>query len=73
MAGVTYEVQRSPDNVRFMPVSRQQAPTDSQYNFTAIDTHLVAGPRCYYRVVATKKGLAAHTTPSVLVGLPATP
>ena len=73
MSGITYEVQRSPDNLRFTPVSRQRARTDLQYNFTTVDTHPVAGPRCYYRVVATKKGLAAHTTSSVLVGLPAGP
>jgi pectin methylesterase-like acyl-CoA thioesterase len=73
MAGVTYEVQRSLDNVQFTPVSRQKARTHTQYNFTALDTRPAAGPRCYYRVVATKKGLAAHTTPSVLVGPPVGP
>ncbi|QKG55601.1 hypothetical protein GKZ68_02480 [Hymenobacter sp. BRD128] len=73
MAGITCEVQRSLDNVHFTRVSRQKSRTDTQYNFVAIDARPVTGPRCYYRVVATKKSLAAHTTPSVLVALPARP
>ena len=70
IAGITYEVQRSPDNVHFTRVNRQTARTDLQYNFAATDARPAAGPSCYYRVVATKKGLAPHTTPSVLVARP---
>jgi pectinesterase len=73
MAGITYEVQRSPDNVHFTSVSRQTARTDAQYTFAATDARPAPGPPCYYRVMATKKGLAAHTTPSVLAGPPARP
>ncbi|GAA4495444.1 hypothetical protein GCM10023172_07170 [Hymenobacter ginsengisoli] len=73
MAGITYEVQCALDNVHFVRVSRQTARTDAQYNFTATDALPAAGTSCYYRVVATKKGLAPHTTPSVLVAMPARP
>lgn len=70
IAGITYEVQRSLDNVHFTRVNRQTARTDLQYNFAAADARPAASPSCYYRVVATKKGLAPHTTPSVLVARP---
>ncbi|MDO7884194.1 pectinesterase family protein [Hymenobacter cheonanensis] len=73
MAGIKYELQRSADNRAFTTIGTQTAATDSLYNFSAADAPPAAGTSCYYRVLASKKGLPTHTTPSIVVaGGPAT-
>ncbi len=67
MAGIRYDLQRSADNSTFTTISSQTAATDSLYNFSATDVLPAAGASYYYRVVATKSGLATHTTPSIVV------
>lgn len=67
MPGIRYDLQRSADNVTFTTISSQTAATDSLVNFSATDALPVAGVSYYYRVVASKTGLATHTTPSILV------
>jgi pectin methylesterase-like acyl-CoA thioesterase len=67
MAGIQYALQRSSDNVTFATINTQTAATDSLYNFSATDALPAAGSAYYYRVVASKAGLATHTTPSVQV------
>ena len=67
MAGIKYDLQRSSDNSTFTTISTQTAATDSLVNFAATDALPAAGTGYYYRVVASKTGLATHTTPSILV------
>jgi len=67
MVGIKYDLQRSADNTTFTTISTQTAATDSLVNFAATDALPAAGTSYYYRVVASKTGLATHTTPSILV------
>ena len=67
MAGIQYALQRSSDNATFATINTQTAATDSLYNFAATDALPAPGTAYYYRVVASKAGLATHTTPSVQV------
>ena len=67
MAGIQYQLQRSSDNTTFTTINTQTATTDSLYNFSATDAIPAAGSAYYYRVVASKTGLATHTTPSIQV------
>jgi pectin methylesterase-like acyl-CoA thioesterase len=67
MPGIKYDLQRSTDNSTFTTISSQTAATDSLYNFSATDVLPAAGSSYYYRVVASKTGLATHTTPSIVV------
>ncbi|QKG51692.1 pectinesterase family protein [Hymenobacter sp. BRD67] len=67
MAGIKYDLLRSTDNTNFTLLSTQTATTDSLYNFSATDALPVAGSAYYYKVVASKAGLATHTTPSIQV------
>jgi pectin methylesterase-like acyl-CoA thioesterase len=67
MAGVNYDLQRSVDNLAFATINSQTAATDSLVNFSATTALPAAGTSYYYRVVASKTGLATHATPSILV------
>jgi pectinesterase len=67
MAGIKYDLQRSTDNTTFTTIGSQTAATDSLVNFAATDALPAAGTSYYYRVVASKTGLATHTTPSIVV------
>ncbi|RYY19741.1 MAG: hypothetical protein EOO36_05110, partial [Cytophagaceae bacterium] len=67
MSGIKYDLQRSTDNTTFTTINTQTAATDSLYNFAATDALPAPGSAYYYRVVASKAGLATHTTPSVQV------
>jgi pectin methylesterase-like acyl-CoA thioesterase len=67
ISGIKYDLQRSADNTTFTTIGTQTAATDSLVNFSATDALPAAGTSYYYRVVASKSGLATHTTPSILV------
>ncbi|MVN78703.1 hypothetical protein GO988_20405 [Hymenobacter sp. HMF4947] len=67
MAGIKYDLYRSADNSTFKRIRSQTAATDSLYNFAASDALPPLGTTYYYKVVASKKKLAPHTTPVVPV------
>ncbi|WP_426058822.1 pectinesterase family protein [Hymenobacter sp. B1770] len=62
MAGIRYDLLRSSDNVTFTQVNTVTAATDSTYNFQMTDALPAAGSIYYYKVQASKAGLATHTT-----------
>ena len=72
MANIRYDLLRSADNVTFTPINTVTAANDSTYNFQMTDALPVAGTNYYYKVQASKAGLATHTTPTVLVSSVAT-
>ncbi len=67
MTGIKYDLMRSADNINFTLLSTRTAATDSLYNFSAADALPAAGTAYYYKVVASKAGLATHTTPAIVV------
>ncbi|MGI4872841.1 MAG: pectinesterase family protein [Janthinobacterium lividum] len=67
ITGVQYDLQRSTDNVNFSLLNTRTATTDSLYNFSSTDVLPAAGTAYYYRVVASKAGMATHTTASIQV------
>ncbi len=63
--GVTYAFQRSTDNqVTFNPLYSVTSAGIYDVNFTYTDNNPPSGSTYHYRVVATKSGLATHTTAS---------
>lgn len=63
--GVTYAFQRSTDNqVTFNPLYSVTSAGIYDVNFTYTDNNPPSGSTYHYRVVATKSGLATHTTVS---------
>lgn len=63
--GVTYALQRSTDNqVTFSTIYSVTSVGIYDVNFTYTDNNPPSGSTYYYRVVASKTGLATHTTAS---------
>ena len=62
MAGIKYDLLRSTDNVNFSQINTVTAANDSTYNFQMTDALPAAGNVYYYKVQASKAGLATHTT-----------
>ncbi|HEY1115325.1 MAG TPA: pectinesterase family protein [Chitinophagaceae bacterium] len=67
MTGITYELFRSSDNVTFSKINEQTAITDTAVNFSYSEAIPAPGNTYYYYVRASKGGLAAHLTDTVLV------
>ncbi|MDO7853988.1 pectinesterase family protein [Hymenobacter convexus] len=72
MAGIRYDLLRSTDNVNFSQINTVTAATDSTYNFQMTDALPAAGNVYYYKVQASKAGLATHTTLTATVSSIAT-
>jgi pectin methylesterase-like acyl-CoA thioesterase len=62
MAGIRYDLLRSTDNVNFTQISTTTAANDSTYNFQMTDALPAPGNVYYYKIQASKAGLATHTT-----------
>jgi pectin methylesterase-like acyl-CoA thioesterase len=63
IVGVAYEFQRSTDNqATFTTIYTATSVDKFDVNFTYTDANPPAGATYYYRVVASKSGLASHTT-----------
>ncbi|MBF9221812.1 pectinesterase family protein [Hymenobacter ruricola] len=62
MAGIRYDLLRSTDNVTYTPINTVTATNDSTYNFQMTDVLPTPGNVYYYKVQASKAGLATHTT-----------
>ena len=72
MTGIKYDLLRSTDNVTFAQINTVTATNDSTYNFQMTDALPTAGNVYYYKVQASKAGLATHTTPAAVVSSIAT-
>ncbi|MDO7848313.1 pectinesterase family protein [Hymenobacter sp. M29] len=72
MAGIRYDLLRSTDNVNFSQINTVTAANDSTYNFQMTDALPAAGNVYYYKVQASKAGLATHTTLTATVSSIAT-
>ena len=72
MTGIRYDLLRSTDNVNFTQINTVTATNDSTYNFQMTDALPTAGNVYYYKVQASKTGLATHTTPVATVSSVAT-
>ena len=72
MTGIRYDLLRSPDNVTFTQINTVTAANDSTYNFQMTDVLPTAGNVYYYKLQASKAGLATHTTLPAIVSSVAT-
>jgi pectin methylesterase-like acyl-CoA thioesterase len=72
MAGIRYDLLRSTDNVTYTQINTVTATNDSTYNFQMTDALPTAGNVYYYKVQASKAGLATHTTLPAIVSSVAT-
>jgi pectin methylesterase-like acyl-CoA thioesterase len=62
IAGVTYDFQRSTNNIAFSTIYSVTSVDNFDVNFTYTDANPPSPSTYYYRVVASKSGLASHTT-----------
>lgn len=81
VAGIQYQLFRSPDNINFSPVYTETAVSDTAINFQYTDfTVPAAGSSYFYYVSASKTGYTTHNTdtikvsaePAIVVNAPAT-
>ena len=72
MTGIRYDLLRSPDNITFTQINTVTAVNDSTYNFQMTDVLPTAGNVYYYKLQASKAGLATHTTLTAIVSSVAT-
>ncbi|WP_201987630.1 pectinesterase family protein [Hymenobacter rubidus] len=72
MTGIRYDLLRSSDNVNFTQINTTTATNDSTYNFQMTDALPTAGNVYYYKLQASKAGLATHTTATAVISSVAT-
>jgi pectin methylesterase-like acyl-CoA thioesterase len=68
ISGVTYQLQRSTDNqATFTSLYSVTSSSIYDVNFTYTDNNPPAGSTYYYKIVASKSGLASHTTAAISI------
>lgn len=72
MTGIKYDLLRSSDNTTFTQINTLTATNDSTYNFQMTDALPAAGNVYYYKLVASKAGMASHTTATAIISSVAT-
>ncbi|MDB5236668.1 MAG: hypothetical protein JWR44_3661 [Hymenobacter sp.] len=70
MTGIRYDLLRSSDNLTFSQINTVTATNDSTYNFQMTDALPAAGTAYYYKLQASKAGLATHTVTAVVSSVP---
>ena len=67
MTGITYTLYRSADSINYTPVYQTTATTDTIVNYSYTDNLPPANNIYYYYLQATKSGLAAHITDTLII------
>lgn len=67
IAGLRYELFKSPDNINFSKINELVVNNDTAVNFVHADAIPAGGSSYYYYIKASKDGMAAHITDTIQV------